>query len=292
MTATDWLTTAAGVLLVSAGLREVFSTLLHPKGFGRLTPAVFRAVWGVTRRAGHPSFGIAGPLAMVLSFVLWALLLVAGWALVLWPHLPGGFQIADGIRPADQGGFLDAVYVSGVALATLGFGDVVAETTPLRLALVLEAMIGFLLLTASITWVLSVYPALLRRRALAARLTDHLPADGSMLAEEPPAVRATVLYELAAQLAAVQVDLLQYPSSYFFLDPEPRLALHDALRRLDRALPHEDAGDPLEPAEATVREALDGLAVALREGPFGLHGETTTEALAAYAASHRPGRGG
>jgi hypothetical protein len=65
---------------------------------------------------------------------------------------------------------LDALYLSTVAMSTLGFGDIVPVDGWLRLVVPVQALVGFLLLTAAVSWVLQVYPAPARRRVLAVRL--------------------------------------------------------------------------------------------------------------------------
>ncbi|WP_253250612.1 potassium channel family protein [Arthrobacter globiformis] len=95
----------------------------------------------------------------------WATMAVLGWALLYLPHLPEHFIYGDGVpRQAD---FLEAVYISMVTLSTVGFGEVVAGHPLLRLVSAAQAVTGFGLLTATVSWILQMYPALNRRRALA-----------------------------------------------------------------------------------------------------------------------------
>lgn len=290
MSPLEWLATGAGVALVAGALREVFHTLLYPSGAGQMTPAVFRVVWAGAHPAGGRAVQLAGPLAVVASIVIWALMLVVGWALVYWPHLPEQFQVAQGIPVSRQGSLADAVYVPAVALATLGYGDIVAEETLLRLALSAEAVIGFALLTASISWVLSIYPALMRRRALAARITTLLSEIGEatrLRAGDPPTVLAVVLHGIAERLATAQVDLIQYPSSYFFHGPSQRLSLPEALPRLRQALTRDDLPPKARAAAQVVLATLEDLSRTLRDGPFPLTAGSPEATLAAYAADHR-----
>jgi len=72
---------------------------------------------------------------------------------------------------ANQRDFVDALYMSLVTLGTIGYGDISPATDVLRLIVPLEALVGFALLTASVSWVLTVYPALSRRRSLAYEIT-------------------------------------------------------------------------------------------------------------------------
>ena len=169
-----WVVTGVGVVVVLAALRDIFHTLWHPSGRGGLARRVLAAVW----RAGRPRQGhrrvrvLAGPLAMVVVVIAWVALILLGWTLIYWPHLEDGFFISESLQQTTRDGVLDALYLSMVTLATLGFGDIVPTEEWLRVAVPLQAMLGFVLLTAAVTWVLQVYPALMRRRALAIRLSS------------------------------------------------------------------------------------------------------------------------
>lgn len=281
------LATATGLILVAAGLREVFHQILHPGGAGRLTSALFRAVWRVAGRLGEGAMSLAGPLGVAASIATWALLVLVGFALIYWPHVPEGFQYASGIEPGRQGALLDALYVSGVTLATLGLGDIVGEPAGLRFAAVFEALIGFTLLTAGITWVLSIYPALMRRRSLASRIDVMLEGEGEqarLRAGDPPSTLATLLHDLADQIGSARVDFVQYPASYFFRAPSRDLALGPALVSLGHALSHsDDVSGEAATAAQTVQRAISALEGTLATGPFGL-GEGAT--VARYSADH------
>src|SRR5436190_1908061 len=89
-----------------------------------------------------------------------------------------------------------------------------------------EALLGFVLLTAAVTWVLQIYPALTRRRALAIRLSLLRRADAvRVLAEEDVPMAANLLEDLAGELVQVRVDLVQYAETYYFRDGEESVSL-------------------------------------------------------------------
>jgi len=158
---------AAGVVLVGLALRDIWHTLFHPAARGTLNRRLTGAVWSLWRRRTRDrptALTLEGPLA--LTSVI-AVCLVVGWALIYWPHLPSGFLLGTGLAASEQGSFVDALYVSLVTLGTLGYGDIAPRAEWLRLAAPLQAFIGFAFLTAAISWVLSVYPVLTRRRSLA-----------------------------------------------------------------------------------------------------------------------------
>ena len=207
---TGWVVTVLGVAVVLAVLRDIFHTLWHPSGHGGLGRQVLAAIWRIGRpRRGHRRVrALAGPLAMVVVVMAWVALIVLGWTLIYWPHLDDGFFITESLKETSRGGLLDALYLSMVTLATLGFGDIVPTAEWLRVAVPLQAMLGFVLLTAVVTWVLQVYPALTRRRALAIRLSLLRRADAvRVLAEEDVPMAANLLEDLAGEVVQARVDL-------------------------------------------------------------------------------------
>lgn len=177
MTILEWLASASGAVLIATALHDVFHTLLQPSGTGRLTQAIFLGGWRLGRLAGERGKNVAAPLAIVSTAFAWAGMVAVGCALVYWPHLPERFYIAEGLGSIVHGNLVDALYVSGVALTTVGFGNVPPRDGLLRLVLVTEGLIGFALLSASISWILAIYPALQRSRALAGRISTLMHGD-------------------------------------------------------------------------------------------------------------------
>jgi hypothetical protein len=220
-----WLVTAGGAVLVLVALRDIFHTIWHPSGRGALSHRLMGAVWrvGRRRRALGP---LTGPLGMVVVVLAWVLLIQLGWALVYWPHLPDGFVFGSSLDPTSRAGLLDAVYVSTVTLTTLGFGDIVPAAGWLRIVVPVQALIGFALLTAAVSWVLQVYPALTRRRALAVRLSLLRQVDTFGLVAAPRSnLAAPLLEDLAVGLTQLRVDLTQYAETYYFRDGDAEVSL-------------------------------------------------------------------
>ncbi|MEU1040698.1 potassium channel family protein [Streptomyces sp. NPDC005551] len=225
-----WLVTLAGAGLVMVGLRDVFHTLWHPTRDGGLSRRVMTVFWRLSSRLGRRrAAGLAGPLAMVTVVALWAATVTVGWALIYWPHLPGAFSFATGLEPAEHAGFPDALYISMVTVATLGLGDITPETGWVRVLHPMEAIVGFALLTATVTWVLGIYPALARRRALALRLS-HLRRTRPTKRQMDSAAGAAILESLASGVATVSVDFLQYAESYYFHDGDAHTSLANNIR--------------------------------------------------------------
>lgn len=231
--------TLLGVALIGVGLRDIWHTLFHPSARGMVNRLVSRLVWAASRRLVRDGsqLNVAGPLAMTAVIMTWGVLLVLGWALLYWRRLPSAFLLATGLEPAEQGGFTDAVYLSLVTLGTLGYGDITPMTGWLRIVGPLQAFVGFSFFTAVVSWVLSVYPVLSRRRALGHHMTLLAEPSGegraSPLEGEPVAV-ANVVARLVDQLIVVRGDLVQFPVTYYFRDSDTRVALPPAVAQLGR----------------------------------------------------------
>ena len=69
-------------------------------------------------------------------------------------------------------GFGSIVYYSGTCLLTLGFGDIVPETTPMRLAAVAEAATGLGTIALAISYLPVLYAAYQRRESQLLTLDD------------------------------------------------------------------------------------------------------------------------
>ena len=245
------------------------------------------------RRAGtrHERLSLAGPVAFVTVIATWAGLLVLGWALVFWPHMPGGFRFDAGIE-AGGSDFVHALNISLVTLTTLGFGDITPTSDALRLILPLEALLGFGLLSASISWLISIYPALSRRRSLAyeisllrvAEAEDNLSLDALT-----PDAAERLLAELTSRLVAVERDLVHFPISYYFSAADPRFSLPVAapyLLEIARRGMNEAQPMTVRFRARLLMQAIDDLARTTATRFHGSGATTPEELLRGYARDH------
>ena len=287
------LLTVAGAALIFIALRDVFDVLFHESGRAALSTAITRTVWRAFRalaeRRRPQVFVLAGPVALLAVVALWALLLILGWALVYWPHMPDSFNLGSGVDPSAR--FVDSLYLSMVTLGTVGFGDIAPASAALRLLTPVEALLGFALVTASISWLLSIYPVLSRRRALAYEinlLANSLERAGQpLLSLEPDAVDR-ILAELTSRLVTVERDMATLPVTYYFVASDERFSLPasmPALLDLAEEGVREDA-----PAEVRVRALMLRAAVEdfVRHARVfhGRDGESTADLVGHYARDH------
>jgi hypothetical protein len=278
--------------------RDVFDALFHPEGRGSLARLITRSVWGAFRAVapGTRAFPLAGPVARVAVIATWAALLVLGWALVYVPHMPEGFRFDSGAASAG-GDFVHALYVSLVTLTTLGFGDVTPQADGLRVVLPLEALLGFGLLSASISWLLLIYPVLSRRRSLAYEiwlLREAEPDTRLSLDDLEPEATERVLSELTSRLVGVERDLVNFPISYYFAESDPRFSLPAVapyLVELGRRGIAEGRPDRVRLRADMLLKVVDDLAKTTAARFHGQRAGTTDELLRAYARDHLRGEG-
>ncbi len=287
--------TLLGVVLILAALRDVFHQLFHPGGTGSISGIIMKIVWRVYRGLArhYPSLlALAGPSALVAIILSWVGLAAVGWALIYWPRMPESFLLSPGLSPSGAEGFVDALYLSLMTLTTLGYGTITPSPNWLRIVAMLEALVGFGLLTASLTWVISIYPPLTRRRSLAqqiALIRDAESKTGVSVAQAGAEAAERRLEALVSQVVMVHSDLKMFPVTYYFHSPDERSSFPANARTL-LDLAQEGVGENNPPAvRLSARElcgALDDLSATIATSFLGLSSAPTRKVLEAYARNH------
>ncbi len=243
-----WLQQVAGSALVAAALADIYLTVLYARsGAGFLSPRLSKATWllfkAIGRIAGRfrPTvLSFAGSAILVLTAVVWLALLTAGFGLIVWPALGSGIQASSGSTPTD---YAAALYYSGYSLTTLGTGDLVPTSSTYRLIMIVQAAIGFSVLTLTLTYFMSVYSALVRRNTLAQGL--HQLSGGTADAAEIVArlgaggtfdSTSSILSDSAFRVLDLLESHHSYPVLHYFRRSDPRYAMaRIALLTLDTA---------------------------------------------------------
>ena len=281
--------TVAAVVLIALALRDVFDTLFHESGRAVLSRLLMRGVWRVFRRlGGRRRLSLAGPVALIVVVMSWATMLVVGWALFLMPHMPQDFSFS----APHSSRVVESLYLSLTTLTTVGFGDIAPAEGWLRVVEPLEALIGFGLLTASVSWLLSIYPLLSRRRSLAYEihlLTEAEARTGKPVTAMDAGAAEGVYSELMSRLVAVERDMVTFPVAYYFAEADPRFALAAAmppLLRLADAGRGEDVAEPVRLRATMLRAAIGDFARTTAARFHGSAAESTEELLDDYAHDH------
>jgi hypothetical protein len=164
---------------------DAFQTIILPRrptGRFQLTRIFLLATWApwvvMAERAGNRKvreqiYSVYGPLSLLLLLLLWALLLISGFALFFFSlHSPFGdvMMLHSSSRWAQFGTDL---YVSGTTLFTLGLGDVVPHSRLARGFIIFESGVGLGFVALVIGYLPVLYQAFSRREVSVALLDSR-----------------------------------------------------------------------------------------------------------------------
>ena len=286
----EWVITVLGVGLVVVVVRDVFHTLFHPVGHGSIAPQVMKLVWRLLRLfpSDRRIASLTGPLGITAVIITWGVTAVLGWMLIYFPQMPNAVSYSSELNPAERNELIDSLYLSLVTVATLGFGDIVPTSPWLRVAAPLEALFGFMLVTAAVSWVLQIYPALHRRRVLALQLSTLRQARRSETSlAEIDSIPIDVLTTVAASIVEARNDFTQYGATYYFRDLEADASLAASLGYATDLAAEAAAStqSQVRLAGAMITAAVNSLAELLDQEFLHL-GADTFAVVQAYAADH------
>ena len=184
---------AAGVVLLLVTFYDLFQSVVLPRPAVRkvtVARAIVRPLWRVWKWVGNRGSRIDrsearlaafGPIALITLFLVWALALILGYALLI-------DGLGDMFRPRLDS-FLTAFYVSATTLVPLSYGDFVPEEGLARLVIILESGTGVAVAALAITLLFELYGDFRSREEAVVAL--------DALAGAPPS--AVQLLETAAQ---------------------------------------------------------------------------------------------
>ena len=213
------LSLAVGGALVLLVAWDIMLTLLHPTARGPISYVANRATWRVARSIsirllGRRGLSYAGPFAVAMNVYAWVVTLWVGYALIYLPFVDS--LTYDSSSTFGGKGLHEALYLSGAALTTVGFGDVAANTDVLRIVTAVEAASGFGVLSAAIAFVLSIYPLITQLRGTGTQLADAgaLDLDGAarIVREGGPTELAATVRDLTEN----HEHLRRFPVLYYF----------------------------------------------------------------------------
>jgi len=168
---------AFGLLFCLGAVVDAFQTIILPRrptGRLRITRLFYILTWApwaaVARRMGNSKvreqcYSIYGPGSLLLLLVVWAVLLVTGFALLFFAL---GTPFADAL--GGPGRLRTDLYVSGTTLFTLGLGDVLPRSLAARGLIVVESGTGLGFVALVIGYLPVLYGAFSRREVSVALL--------------------------------------------------------------------------------------------------------------------------
>ncbi len=229
-----------GMALLCLAAYEIYATILHGRSrAGPIAETLNRHVWAtmrwfafrLSRASRHRLLNAVGPVLLPAFIALLLSLLAVGYALIYLPGMPGSFHVA----AAHTAPWIEALYFSGSTLLTLGYGDIFPHTTSMRFVAVFEAGCGFAIISLAVTYLLTVYGALERKR-VAALSFYHQAEEGadvaSFIAHHYVAGQflglSAALNTAARDLQAVLESHVEHPIIHYF---HP-LEVHKSLPRM------------------------------------------------------------
>jgi hypothetical protein len=246
--ALDLVAMVGGLLLLCVVLFDIMATVLHPQIESLLSARFQQLIWYLLKRvqrllgpcdSGCTVLNWGLPIMVAGLIALWLLLLTLSFALMYYPWLDDP-TLFNASNPID-GSLLDAIYYSGVTLATLGYGDIQPLHPLLRLLAVTEAALGAVTVAFAVAYVLAVYPAIAQLQIIAVALDAEVAGQ----ADAVPMVRrylssdghwhealTTRLRELGLQLLQLTESHETHPVLYY---AHPRVVQHSFLRVLINA---------------------------------------------------------
>jgi hypothetical protein len=213
---------AAGASLVLATFLDIVLTVLHAQKESRISGAFNRVVWAGLRavarvappRKRHAVLSWAIPMMIGGLLGLWLVTLLVGYALIYLPWIGSRRHFLLGDTPGHT--LADALYFSGASLATVGYGDLTPITAPFRFLGVLQGLSGIVVVSLSITYLLTLYPSLSLKNALAETLNRETDGSPDALLMVERYLRVGKFDALANRLTTINEQLLAIAEAHRF----------------------------------------------------------------------------
>jgi hypothetical protein len=175
-TVINWLIEGAGGVIMALTLLDVFLTVLYARvGTSVFSNLLGRWLWRLVRWVGRcvphrhrgAVYSFAGPVILVVLVGVWAVLLILGAALVIYPGLAESVG-ASGGGPTPTT-FAAALYAAAGAMSMVSADNLVPKSAGLTLFYVACSVLGVCIIPLTLTYVLQIYAALARRNVTVVR---------------------------------------------------------------------------------------------------------------------------
>ena len=230
---TNILLTIAGLLILTLVFYDIHATILRAtKQPGPISTLLNRGLWqtairftrSLDRRRRHRFLSMVGPILMPLIISIFIIMLLTAFALIYLPRMETSFRI-DGAANANQ--ILQAFYFSGITFLTIGYGDITPSSNAMQIVALIEAATGLGIISLSITYLLTVYRALERKRAVALKFYHQARQGADVPGYIANHFSRGRFHSLTASLREATNDLqmlleshLEHPVIHFFHPPE------------------------------------------------------------------------
>lgn len=241
----EQLVLVAGIILLFFIIYDFFFTTLSGSGAGFISKKVASLTYRGLRRFSGPTnrkaFEYSGMIINLSVLFVWIVVVWFGLFLV-FTYDPSGITNSDS-RPAN---WVERLYYTGYILSTLGLGNFKPTTPFFEIMTSIFSFFGFIFFTSSMTYLISVSSAVIRKRTLS-RSISTLGKSPSEIANKlknlQPSYRDQQVLSLQEQITSHLVSHQAYPVVHFFSHQNPENCFNLNFVRLDEAvtiLLHED----------------------------------------------------
>lgn len=227
-----------GLLLLILVIYDFFFTTLSGSGAGFISKNVasltYRGVRQFSRPTNRKAFDYSGMIVNLSVLFVWIVIVWLGLFLV-YSYDPWGITNSDS-RPAN---WVERLYYTGYILSTLGLGNFKPTTPFFEVVTSLFSFFGFIFFTSSMTYLISVSSAVIRKRTLS-RSISTLGKKPSEIADKlkslQPTYRDQQILSLQQQITNHMVSHQGYPVVHFYSHSNPENCFSINFARLDEAV--------------------------------------------------------
>lgn len=209
-----------GALLIIFGAIDALWTTLWVDGnagpFTRRHNSWMRRLILRLARSNHRALSTTGPIVLVTSVLVWAVVPWAGWVLLF----SGDPRSLLKVHVGTPAGLIDRIYFAGYTMFTMGNGDFTPNGKFWELATPWASLNGLFMLTLAVTYLLAIIEAVVAKRSFASQVwaLGHTAEefvlhcwDGSAF----PAIELQIV-SLTEQLQLVTEQHHAYPMLHFY----------------------------------------------------------------------------
>jgi Ion channel len=210
---------AGAFFIVFGGLDALWTTLWVDGNAGPFTRRHNSRIRRlVLKLAGsnHRVLSMTGPIVLVVSVLVWAILPWAGWVLLFSADPQSLIKVHVG-TPAN---IVDRIYFTGYTMFTMGNGDFTPNGKFWELATSWASLNGLFMLTLAVTYLLAIIEAVVAKRSFASQIwtLGQKPEDfvlSTWNGRGFPAVELQIM-SLVEQLSHVSEQHHAYPMLHFY----------------------------------------------------------------------------
>lgn len=236
MTETLYLISGASLLLLV--IIDFFYTTLSVNGAGLITKAVsslsHKIIQLLVKLMGRSIYRFSGMINSILLLLAWIIVVWLGLYLVFTSN-PEAITHTSG-RMANN---WERLYYTGYTLSTLGMGEFNPSTAFFGILTSCFSFFGFIFFTSSMTYLISVSSAVIKKRTLA-RSIQNLGKTPERIAKKFLDLETFYSYQ---QILTLQhlidnhfINYQAYPVLHYFIHPEAEVSLSINFTRLDEAI--------------------------------------------------------